>query len=415
MSNPPLSTLDLVCLLMDGGERPLDFAVLLHFDRELDSNALIVAARSVRKLYASTGCRVVDERWSPFAPERHDGEVRVVRDATDPSQLERFVRLPIDLANRTPLRQLWASDGRSTGGCLATRIHHCAADLLSGLLWIRHQLRVAVGPERLCVDPAPFTVPELAEAPSGAKRNPCWQRCGPVWTQPGEPTGERRWTTFSIPVGPQAGLSSEKNGFTFNDVLAVAVLETLHEWNRTHGEAGRKVGLLGVPVNIRRDPFVGFGNGSSRIRVRRDYPDDLRLPLKCRAVRRQVARARERGGWVIPRRTLLTRLPLGLAAPVIRRYLSRPWADMGSAAFSHVQRWPGQDDFLSVGLQKLEIVGAMHRRHALMFAAVTCLDRMWVTITYDPALLEPCDIASIRDCHLRTVAAATREIPCASR
>ena len=409
MSNPPLSTLDLVCLLMDSGERPLDFAVLLHFHRELDADALAVGARSARKLYPSTGCRVVDGRWSPLAREQGMPEVPVVRDATDSSQLERFVRFPFDLANRTPLRQLWISDGRTAGGCLVTRIHHCAADLLSGLLWIRHQLRVAVGLERPCVDPAPFTAPELAEAPSGAKRNPSWQRCGPVWTQPGEPTGERRWTSFSIPVGPLAGLSSKNNGFTFNDVLAVAVLETLHEWNRSHGEGGRKVGIW-LPVNIRRDPFVGFGNGSSRIRVRRDYPDDLRLRLKCRAIRRQVARAREGGEWVVPQRPLLTRLPLGVTGPLIRRYLNRPWADMGSAAFSHVQRWPGQYDFRSVGLQKLEIVGAMHRRHALMFAAVTCLDSTWVTITYDPALLEPCDIASIRDCYLSTVAAAAREI-----
>ena len=397
---------------MDSGERPLDFAVLLHFDRELDPGALALGARSARKLYPSTGCRVVDGHWSPLPPEQHEGEVRVVRDGTAPRQLERFIRLPFDLTNQTPLRQLWVSDGRSTGGCLVTRIHHCAADLLSGLLWIRHQLRVAVGVERPSAHRVPLTAPELAEAPSGAKRNPSWQRCGPVWTQPGVPTGERRWTTFSIPVGHLAGLSTEEHGFTFNDVLAVAVLETLHEWNRTHGEAERGVGIW-LPVNIRRDPFVGFGNGSSRIRIRRDYPEDVRFGPKCRAVRQQVARARDRGEWVVPQRTLLTSLPLGLTAPLIRRYLNRPWADMGSAPFSHVQRWPGQDDFTSVGLQQLEIVGAMHRRHALMFAAVTCLGSTWVTITYDPALLRPCDIASIRDCYLKTVAAATREISCA--
>ena len=397
---------------MDSGDRPLDFAVLLHFDRELDADALALGARSARKLFPSTGCRVSGRRWSPLTSEQYEGEFRVVRDATAPSQLDRFVGLPFDLANRTPLRQLWVSDGRSTGGCLVTRIHHCAADLLSGLLWIRHQLRVAVGVERPCVGPAPLTAPELAEAPAGAKRNPSWERCGPIWTQTGEPTGERRWTTFSIPVGPLANTSSQEHGFTFNDVLAVAVLETLHEWNRTHGEAERKVGIW-LPVNIRRDPFVGFGNGSSRIRIRRDYPDDVRFGHKCRAVRQQVARARDRGEWVVPERALLTRFPLGLTAPVIRRYLNRPWADMGSAAFSHVQRWPGQDEFTSVGLQELEIVGAMHRRHALMFAAVTCMDSTWVTITYDPALLKPCDIASIRDCFLKAVAAATREISCA--
>lgn len=412
MFSPHLSTLDLVCLLMDSGQRPLDFAVLLHFDRELDADALALGARSARKLYPVTGCRVVGGRWAPLAAEQHEPEIPVVRDAADSSQLRRFVGLPFDVTDRAPLRQLWVSDGRSTGGCLVTRIHHCAADLLSGLQWIRHQLRVAAGRERPCAEPFPLEAPELAESPSGAKRNPGWQRCGPVWTRPAEPTGERRWTTFSIPIGPLADLSTGMHGFTFNDVLAVAVLETLQEWNRTHGEAERKVGIW-LPVNIRRDPFVGFGNGSSRIRVRRDYPSELRFGLKCRAVRQQVARARKRGEWVVPQRTLLTRLPLRLSAPVIRRYLNRPWADMGSAAFSHVQRWPGQQDFASVGLQELEIIGAMHRRHSLMFAAVTCLDRTWITITYDPALLRSDDISSIRDRYLRIVAAATREIACA--
>ena len=81
---------------------------------------------------------------------------------------------------------------------------------------------------------------------------------------------------------------------------------------------------------------------------------------------------------------------------------------MGSAAFSHVQRWPGQDDPVFAGLQELGVLGAMHRRHALMFAAVSLGDQTWMTITHDPALLWPEDIAFIRDHYLSTVEAASR-------
>ena len=409
MSSPPLSTLDLVCLLMDCKERPLDFALFLQFERDLDADALARGARSARNLYSSTGCSVVGDCWSPLDAALCETAFEVVRDADGTSHLERFVRTPFDLAAGPPLRQIWVTDERSGGGSLITRIHHCAADLLSGLMWIRHQLRVAADLDPPCEQPARVVSPALAHAPPGAKRNPTWERCGPLWTRPGEPSGERCWTTFSLPTGSLSGLSRAKCGFTFNDVLAVAALETLHEWNCMHGEGQRKVGIW-LPVNIRRDPFAGFGNASSRIRVRRDYPDDLGLGEKCRAVRSQVTRARKRGEWVVPQRTHLTGLPLRMGAPLFRGYLNRPWADMGTAAFSHVQRWPGHGDSVFGSLRKLSVLGAMHRRHALMLVAVTRLDRTWMTITYDPALLRPDDIGSIRDRYLRTVEVAAREL-----
>ena len=83
---------------------------------------------------------------------------------------------------------------------------------------------------------------------------------------------------------------------------------------------------------------------------------------------------------------------------------------MGTAAFSHVQRWPGQSDPVFDGLSGLGVLGAMHRRHALMLAAVTCSERTWLTITHDPALLYPEDIDWIRDQYLGTVATAVREL-----
>ena len=194
-----------------------------------------------------------------------------------------------------------------------------------------------------------------------------------------------------------------------NDVLVVAALDTLHEWNRDHGAERRKVGIW-LPVNIRRDPFSGFGNASSRIRVRRNYPEGSRVTDKCRVIRSQIDRARERGEWVVPERTVLSRLPLRFGAPLARRYLNRPWADMGTAAFSHVQRWPGDGDPVLDGLTSLEVLGAMHRCHALMFVAVTRPDRTWLTITYDPALLLRDDVDRIRDRYAGIIAAARREV-----
>ncbi|MDE0103005.1 MAG: hypothetical protein OXN89_11550 [Bryobacterales bacterium] len=199
-----------------------------------------------------------------------------------------------------------------------------------------------------------------------------------------------------------SALTSDGDGFTYNDVLTVAVLETLHWWNLVHDEGERKVGVW-LPVNIRREHFLGFGNASSRIRVRRTYADGLALADKCRAVRSQINVARERGEWVVPEQTFPTRALFRYGSRIARRYLNRPWADMGSASFSHVQRWPGQTDPVFADVRKVAVVGAMHRRHALMLAALTFHGQTRMTITYDPALLWRQDLAAIAYRYVRTV------------
>ena len=408
MPSPPLTTLDLVCLVMDSPERPLDFALLQDFDSVLSADGLRRGAHSARNLYAQTRCRVVDGYWSELEPAICESAFRTLPCVDCTGDIERFLKIPFLPEAESPLRQLWISDAQTGGGSLITRIHHCAADLISGLAWIRHQLRVAAGFDDECAERADVTVPALADPPPGARRNPGWARCEPLWTRSGEPSGERCWTTFSLDSGPLLGLSRANVGFTFNDVLTMAALETLHHWNRSHGEGTRKVGIW-LPVNIRHDPLSGFGNASSRIRVRRDYPDRSEPMDKCRAVRSQVDLARERGEWVVPQRTVLSRLPARVGFPLVRRYLNRPWADVGTAAFSHVQRWPGQGDAVFDGLRQFGVLGAMHSRHALMFVAVTCPEQTWLTITYDAALLCPEDIELIKEQYLGTVAAVARE------
>ena len=277
MTSPPLSTLDLVCLLMDSPERPLDFALLLDFDSDLGEDALRRGARSARNLYAQTGCRVADGCWSALEPAACESAFRAHQRTDSAAGVERFLKTPFLPETEPPLRQLWISDAQTGGGSLITRIHHCAADLISGLEWIRHQLRVAAGLEEGCTEPASVTAPALAEPPPGAKRNPGWARCEPLWTRSGEPSGDRSWTTFSLDSGPLLRLSrAELSDSRLTTSLAVAALETLHHWNRAHGEGGRKVGIW-LPVNIRQDPLRGFGNASSRIRVRRDFPDHVSL------------------------------------------------------------------------------------------------------------------------------------------
>ncbi len=383
---------------MDGRPSPLDFALILDFSRPLDLRALRRGSASARNAFPSTGSAATGKRWlrmpdaggvieSPCPP---DARIRV---------LEAFVDAPFDVTSEPPVRQMLVRSASGQGACLATRFHHCAADLLSAWAWLRHQLRVAKGAAQPS-HPAPFRQPVLRAAPPGARRNPYRGRSDPIWTRAGRPSGKRRWSAITVPPSRFAGLSKERDGFTYNDVLVAATLETTRWWNSRNGAPDRRVGVW-VPMNIRREQFAGFGNGSSRIRVRLRPSGDASLRERCLDVRAQVDRARHAGEWTVPSRPILPMLPLALAAPLIRAYLQRPWADMGSLSFTHLQRWPGQaGDFGA--LERLELVGALHKRHPLMLAAVTALDRTWLTLTFDPALLREKDVAEIGQRFLET-------------
>ena len=59
---------------------------------------------------------------------------------------------------------------------------------------------------------------------------------------------------------------------------------------------------------------------------------------------------------------------------------------------------------------KMEVIGALHIRHALMLAAVTHRDQTWMTLTYDPALLWEDDINGIGQFLEHRLSSAAREI-----
>lgn len=392
---------------MDRATRPLDFTLILRFRRSLEHASLDRGAASARKQFPITASVIKGNSW--HLANTHREPFPEFRSSTSGHGVEGYLRGFVDrriqLTDELPLRQGLVRDPGAGEFHLATKIHHCAADLLSCLKWVRHQLSVASGIEPPVREIAPFRQIPLADGPPGARRNPDWGTSERLWTRAGTPTNERRWSAFSIPVNGLEDLSRDKNGFTYNDVLVAAALETARWWNvRKSGQSSR-VGLW-LPVNMRRDPFVGFGNGSSRIRIRHRFKPTATIRDMCLGVRTQVDRARRNGECVVPQRPLALRLPLGVVAPALRAYLRRPWADMGTLSFTHVQRWPGRDAECFRGLAGLEVVGALHARHPLMLAAVTCHDRTWLTATFDPGLLWAEDVAEIGQYFREVVSAA---------
>ena len=179
-------------------------------------------------------------------------------------------------------------------------------------------------------------------------------------------------------------------------MLLAAALEALAAWNEGRRASTSRIGLW-VPMNIRREPSQGFGNGASRIRIHREPVPSRSRKLfieRCRAVRREVDRKKRAGEWALP--FLPTPAPLvRAAAPLLRRWLARPWADFCTAGFTHLERWPGDDDPVLAGISGIEVVACLHRRHPLYFAAMSLADRTLITVTWDPALLRSVDIEAI--------------------
>jgi hypothetical protein len=152
-----------------------------------------------------------------------------------------------------------------------------------------------------------------------------------------------------------------------------------------HGAPAGRIGLW-LPVNIRERAAAGFGNGTSRIRVHSggDIGAQIRLGLRC-------------GEWAVPARPMVTRLPRRIGDPIMRWYLNRPWADMGSIVFSCIENWRGRHDPVFQNIEQIDIVGQLHRRHPLAINAIAHDGRTCVTFTYDPQRLTSADAGAFAD------------------
>jgi hypothetical protein len=143
-------------------------------------------------------------------------------------------------------------------------------------------------------------------------------------------------------------------------------------------------------MNVRREARVGFGNGTSRIRVYANYDDKLSLTEKCRAVREQVAWTTKHGEWVVPEIPSLMRLPDSIAGPLLRGYLKLPQIDMATAVFTHADTCLAKSEAFK-HVERIECIGLLHARQSLAINAATHLGHTWLTLTYDRAVLTAAD------------------------
>ena len=409
-----LSTLDLVCSVMDSRRSRLDFTVLCHLTGTPGLEALRTGARSARNRYPTTGSYIDKDRWVRF-DELIDG-VKVVSATKGVGvtshyrAIEEFIDGPFDLREQMPVQQLviMNDSGKVT---LVTRFHHAVADGLSAAMWLGHQFQVAYGHESAMTEASRFQDPSLRTLPSPVKKSR-FAYAGPsdrLWTSGAQRSGARRWLTIKIPATDLRERCRRTGGFTYNDLLATCTLEILSRWNRMHGADRQKIGLW-LPVNIRQQSSVGFGNGTSRIRLYARYAGAASLADKCREIRRQVSWSSRHGEWVVPQVNPFARLPQWAITPLLRCYLNRPSVDMATGVFSHAERWAEGNNEIFHHVEKIECIGLLHSRQCVAINAATHRGWTWLTFTYDPGLLFAADIQQLAEMYQEQIALAQREL-----
>ena len=389
MAPTRLTLLDLIAVVMDRPTRPLDFAIILHFARTLDHVALEAGAISARFQFPSTAAILHGAAWRRPSSVAAGIEFRTVPRPNARDVMADFLDAAWDLRRTPPVRQLAISYSDGTGSVLLTRFHHAACDAIGAMLWLQHQLEVVAGVRQSVTAAGAYAPPALRRHPAPARRSAF------AYTRPADrlhsgardASHRRRWHTIPIEAATLQQLARRAGDFTYNDVLAATALETFRLWNASRGGQREPAVGLWIPVNIREQPFAGFGNGSTRVRVYNRYPAGASPSEKSRHVRRQMEWSRTHGEWSVPKLGAVARLPMGVLRPLLRAYFERPWVDMGTGPFSHVERSP-LDEPVFADVASIQIVGPLDRRHSMGLYAITRAATTYLTFVHDPGQLD---------------------------
>ena len=387
----------------------MDFAGILVLDAapglidRLEEGALSACAAFPASGSAVSGRHWVRQDASPFSRRRVP--VGAVKSAS-----EAFIDAPNDPHDGMQVRQLLLESEDDSPPRLLTRFHHCAFDGTAAALWLFHQLMVAQGAMPAVEGEGHFRAPEIKRHENGIRKMAAapWGASRRLWSSGRRPSSARRWTSVTVDAVAVRAAAERISDATMNDVLALHCLETMKEWNRVHGRSSTRMGLW-LPMNIRVNPFDGFGNGSSRIRVYGDSIDADAFHERVVQFRQQVLLSRTEGEWSIPDASGLMSLPDWLLGPVMRAYLGRPWVDMGSAPFTHMERHGAAERLIPM-IRSSEWVLMLHRRHPLGLVAATLGDSIGVTLTHDPAMISEAEAANFLAMFHDSVRAGCAEI-----
>jgi hypothetical protein len=391
-----LTTLDYIMSVMDTAESPLDFAIIFYFNQKLDLHRLRRGAQSARRKFPTTGSRLVRNKWVKQWPSS-EPPISTANCQQPSTTIEKFVNRRIDLHTDSPVQQLVVST-KEEKTILITRFHHSAADGMSAALWLQHQLEVAHGITEIDQTDGSYRPPPLRFLTSSVRRSKFAYvtTSDTLVTSSTVRSGVRAWETMVIDATQLRGLIRKMGGFTYSDLLATCALEVYAQWNHLHESSKTQKISLWLPINVRQRPAVGFGNGTSRIRIYRTYEEGASLAEKCREIRRQIQWCTQYGEWVVPDIKTLAFLPRSLTRRLLRRNLTRKSLDMATGVFSHADRWNSAGNGVFDSVERIGCVGLLHPFHALAINGATHRGKTWLTFTYDTGLLTQTDAMRLK-------------------
>lgn len=384
---PALAPLDLISAKLHRDERPLDFTAIL----EIDADASLIAglptgAASACRLFPSSASRVDGRRWVWSDDVPFEALPLASSEAVQAS-IDAFVNQGKNPHDDMQVRQRLIHRSGGKPPVLLTRFHHCAFDGVSASMWLFHQLMVASGQLEPEHERGEWTPPELSSHDTPHRKSKYSHVGGArrLWTASPTPSRTRRWLSMQLECAAYRKAVSSVDGITYNDFLAAHFTQALVQWNAQHAAPTSRMGLW-LPTNIRPQAFVGFGNGSSRMRV---YADAMKGPSaaqRCQQFREQVDWSRDNGEWYVPPIDGLLKLPDSWLTPILRGFLGRPGVDMGTAPFTHLERIGSMERFVSM-IHSARWVMMLHKWHPLGMAAATLGKHTDMTLTYDPSMV----------------------------
>ena len=394
----PMPPLDLMGWAAERRHRPYDFTLLFRMRSLPLSTALEKGAESALHQFPTSASVIRGGRWVRSA---EPAPVVHVRSPGSPQEageiLASFVNGRLDPTKTLPVRQMVMAGTPSELPSWGIRFHHALTDGAGASMWIDHQWQVANEHCRPLFSYGAFLPPQLRSHASPIRRSPfAWR--GPSHSlayRRGRPSAVRQWRTIRLPAARLVSYARANGTFTYNDLLIGTILDALLAWNPRHAPRNGERLALWIPTDIRQVPQVGFGNGTSRLRVYARGFDQASAEDRFRIVRRQVETARRIGEWALPAGSPLFRLPAELQRISFWLFSRRPRIDMASAVFSNSTRFFLPESDLADLVDHVDVVGPLGVGHPLGMYALTLGADTFFTCVSDPALLDESEVGAL--------------------
>lgn len=371
---------------MDTEERFLDFVLVSGLKKTAPNfEALNRGASRAFHCFPKAACKIQGYNWKK---DQKDWSIRFIELGVSENlhdTIKLLIQERIVLSQERGIRQYYITQNEKV--TLVTRFHHAVGDFMSLMQFMHVQF----------FENSPYKVEKKLEM----HKHP-WPKIKSAYAyqKPSHqlgidgalsPSKNREWNQLQLEI-PNFNWK-EKFGFTYNDYLTAIVLKSMKEWEieRTK-DPGRRI-CLWLPVNIRKHPFEGFGNGSSRLKIYNRYPIDMSVSVLALKIREQVKWNRVKGVWNTP--TRIPKLPKKMMKGILTLYSKKPGSDLGSSVFSHAEKYTGFEDLVA-SFSSVEVVSQLLYHYGMCLAASTFEGKTFITTTWDAGAISE---ESIHDFH----------------